>query len=517
MTFLERIPPVIREHKQEAMTVATKSPCEVSGDATEPRLFHRVFRLACVLFMAIVLGEGVIQVAYAADTKDTVYKPGEVPNFGENYQGPSGEDYDAREDPNHPLKDATKDPGEEWEGSHEAGAKFGTMVKKGKADWPWGERYYDGRFAAPLVIENECKSPQPVGIFVSGLPYLTMPSLVMVPAEKKITVLGQVQLPPEPPPPPTRIVGPTEIASGLSSWGYIPFYPEGYVLPPGETALHQPNFEKIEATVVVWHPWAPADDCPAVRKTYTVSGHIHFRPPPPDGDRGPERFSETDVCQFYWLIGEPPVHIGDKDCTGEMRELAVNFREKILNHYILNAPEEWRWFPGNGAIRQMSIPELLAMKAHAEAVTGVGPGAAAAVAWQPHPGEPTTQTVGLEGAVPGVEAQAVISVSPLNTDQMVGPTPTGEQPSGGKVPTAGSSFGATPVDRVGQEVEVPFLDDSSGTGSVRNNEVGIPSAASGKTVAPRDAGASESPMPGGTPAGISVSPLNTETGVKRKK
>jgi len=279
----------------------------------------------------------------------------------------------------------------EWEGNHgyDTGKGFGTFVHAAKGEWPWGERYYEGRFGAPLEIENKCNSPQLVGIFMNGLPYLSMPKLVKVPPGKT-TVMGQVQLPSEPDCPPFLLPGRT-------GCGHVDF---GVIIvaawPPPK--LHQPHFDTIEGTVVVWHPWAPADDCPAVRKTYTVTGHIHFRPTPPDSG-GPQRITETDVCQFYWLIGEPPANLGDKDCTPEMRELALNFREKILRPYILNAPDEWLWLPSLDSIQQMSIPELLAMKARAEAVAGVGPGAELAARGQPLPDAQSAKTLASDGAV----------------------------------------------------------------------------------------------------------------------
>ena len=132
-----------------------------------------------------------------------------------------------------------------------------------------------------------------------------------------------------------------------------------HILAPGQAPFHQPNFAKIEGTVVAWHPWAPTDDCPPARHTYTVGGHIHFRPPPPPGGGGPERLAETDACEFWWLVGEPPGNLGEQDCTEKMRGLARRFLERIVAPYVQNAPEQWAWLPALGSVDQMSIPQLL--------------------------------------------------------------------------------------------------------------------------------------------------------------
>ncbi len=363
---------------------------------------------------------------------ESAYSPdnGFSPDFGDDYRGPRGEEYDPREDPHHPLKNPTKDPGEEWEGSSGAGLNQ-VFVGSGKADWPWGERYYDSVFAAPLVIHNKCDSPQDVGIFVYDNPYLTMPNVVTVPPGDT-TVTGTVQLAPEPP-------GPHHSGDGWIDFGNI-IIPPGMMPPP---TFHQPNFEEIEGEVVVWHAWSPSTDCNAVRKTYTISGHMHFRPPPPPGG-GPERLATTDLCTFYWLIGEPPAQLGDKDCTEEMRALASRFVDAILGPYVRNSPDDWAWLPSLGEIASMSIPEMLAMKAHAEAVMGVGPGAEAAAAGQPPPDAPRATN---QGAIGG---PSFGRSSPR--DQLV--TREVESSSGG-----GPSSSQWTFDRGGAP-----MDDSQGTG-----------------------------------------------------
>ncbi len=303
----------------------------------------------------------------------------DAPDFGEDYKPKGDEKYDPRTDDFHPLKDPTSDPGKEWEGSHGSNLNQ-TFVAGGEGDWDWGERYYGASFTAPLEINNRCETPQQVGIFVTETPFLTFPKTVTVP-QGKTTVIGQIQLPPEPDPPIN--VG----MPGAPGWGHVDFGP--IIIPPGmfpPPQLHQPNFAKLGGQVVVWHPWNPAADCNAARITHVIAGHIHFSPPAPKGG-GPQELAKADVCTVYWLTGEPPAQLGDTDCTEPMRELAAAFVERTLAPYILNAPGEWLWLPGSEDIASMSISGMLHMKLRAEAVMGTGKGAREGVSLADAPGD----------------------------------------------------------------------------------------------------------------------------------
>ena len=282
------------------------------------------------------------------------------------------DDYDPRKDPKHPLKNPNEDPGEKWEGAHGKGLN-NTFVGKGKGDWDWGEQYYDGVFYPEIKVHNGCDTPQPVTFFVEDLPWLTMPPTMVVPPGDTV-VKGTVKLPPEPPPP--LLTG----APG-ESWGHVPipdfFVPAGQFPPP---TIHQPNFAEITGTVIAWHPWSAVNDCNAARDTYTVSGHIHFRPPSPKPDGGPEKIFEADACEVFWKIGEPPPQLDGKDCTERFRELAAKFLDVNLQHYILNSPNDWLWLPQGAQIQTMSMGELLVMKARADATMGHAPQGAASTA-----------------------------------------------------------------------------------------------------------------------------------------
>ncbi len=296
------------------------------------------------------------------------YDPSQpAPNFGTGEGVPAqtdGKPYDPYHDPYHPLKDPTQDPGEAWNDVPGRGPRDGSPgVQSNSADWQWGERYFDEAFEASIVITNNCSSPQPVRIYVNDLPYLTLPDSITVPPGQT-RVSGNVKLPPEPPPP-IRLGLP-----GEPGWGHVefpPFIPLGF--PPPK--LHQPNFVPIVGSVVTWHPWAPSDPngCLPKRQTYTVSGHIHFRPPPPRGG-GPEKVASPSVCQVYWNIGVPPAQYQGEDCAPEMRELAHAYRERVLQTYALNAPEEWGWLPSAEQLRTLEVPQLLEMKVHADSLTG---------------------------------------------------------------------------------------------------------------------------------------------------
>jgi len=299
--------------------------------------------------------------AYAPDR----HAPAFGPELDASQFGNQGA-YDSYLDPHHPLKDPANDPGPAWDQKPGGGASDGSpAVQNTQADWDWGERYFDAAFDAALIITNNCSSPQPVRIYVNDLPYLTLPEAVTVPPGQT-RVTGKVKLPPEPPPP-LRLGLP-----GEPGWGHVefpPFIPFGF--PPPK--LHQPHFVPIVGSVVTWHPWAPSDPdgCLPKRQTYTVAGHIHFRPPPPPGGGGPEKIAGASVCQVYWNIGVPPAQYQGEDCTAEMRDLALAYRTRVLQSYVLNAPEEWGWLPSTEDLQTFDVPRLLEMKAHADSLTGI--------------------------------------------------------------------------------------------------------------------------------------------------
>jgi hypothetical protein len=338
-----------------------------------------------------------------ANWSSDAYSPTSVrPNYGDSFnqdgtpksEGESDAPYDSYLDPSHPLKNPNKPPrtwidqvtvdadgdgkpdvdsdGKQITKPAERGAVFpedgSPPVQQEKGDIDWGEQYYDGKFQQPLQITNLCASPRPVSITVSNLPYLTLPNSLTLQAGETRVIRANVVLPPEPDPP--LILG----LPGEPGWGWVEFPTPAPAFPP--TQLHQPNFAQIKGTVEFWHPWAPAaagngGDCLPKLTTYTVVGHIHFRPPvPEDADPGPSQLAKTDVCTLYWNLGVRPEQLGETDCTLKMRKLAQTFVQKILNPYVLNSPDDWLWLPSSEEIESMNVQEMLAMKRRAEQVMG---------------------------------------------------------------------------------------------------------------------------------------------------
>ncbi len=274
------------------------------------------------------------------------------PQFDKNYNPAT--------DPDHPLKDPGKDPAAGWAKHRRADGT--PQVATGKADWDWGEMYFDGTYATALLITNDCDSDEKVTLFINNLPYLEMKKKVTVPAKSMLTVKGTITTPPEPAPPFVALGQPPP------AWGWVKppdIPPQPYPPPPPQ--WHQPNFAKIDGNVVAWHPWT--GNCQPKRTVYKAGGHIHFRPPDP----GPSNIAKPDVCEVYWLIGERPAQLDleDSDCTRKIRELALHFLQKILDYHIRNAPDMWSWLPGPGRISEMTIDQLLAMKARADGLMGL--------------------------------------------------------------------------------------------------------------------------------------------------
>lgn len=290
---------------------------------------------------------------------DPTYDPRTDPNSP--HFDPS---YTAAEDPNHPLRQE-QDPGPEWDAAgfsdrrNDASPHVTNLV----GDWEWGELYYERSYATRLVVTNDCKSSEVVTISVNNLPYLEIPERVMVPAESEREVEATIVTPPEP----------TIILTGFEE---IP--EEGFFV----------DIAELNGTVVLWHPWNPeGEGCMPKRETYSVSGHIHFELPSRGSD-GPRQIASPDPCEVWWNTGSRPPNLArgesglrergpgasaesapdPDDCTEKMRVMAVHYRERILQSYAKEAPDDWAWLPSRSEIDAMSVGELLEMKARADAL-----------------------------------------------------------------------------------------------------------------------------------------------------
>ncbi|MGV6827126.1 MAG: hypothetical protein ACWA5Q_09125 [bacterium] len=272
----------------------------------------------------------------------------------------SNPDYLAKDDPNHPLKNPNDDPHHDWDTNQR---NDGTPpVKQAEGDWHWGELFFEQTYPTELIVTNNCKDTQQVQIFLYELPYLNMPRTLRIPGGGKVRVPVQIVTPQEPGPP---MPAPGSNVLPPANWGWVPPPPP----QPGVVAqFHQPFYEDVSGELVIWHPWS--DRCEPKRETFKTTGHIHFLPPRDEQDTGPQRIAKPDVCEVYWNLGKPPPDLGDKDCTEEIRKLASHFVSKLLAPWVDQSPDKWRWLPHSSAIQNMSIKQLLAMKARAESTIG---------------------------------------------------------------------------------------------------------------------------------------------------
>ena len=111
-----------------------------------------------------------------------------------------------------------------------------------QAQWLWDELYYGKEYPSKLAIKNWCPGNQQVYIFINGLPYLTMPSSVLVPGNGELEVSAMITAPPEPPMPP-MIAG-----ANPPGWGWVE-PPTIINVAPDSPMFHQPNFVDITGNV----------------------------------------------------------------------------------------------------------------------------------------------------------------------------------------------------------------------------------------------------------------------------
>lgn len=244
--------------------------------------------------------------------------------------------------PNHPLKDPSTDPGPKPEKDvPEERSTDGTpAITFAEGDWPWGELLYGKTYPTEITITNDCWSAETVGIFVSNLPYVTLPSSVTVPAKGKLNVPINIVTPPEP----------------------------KLLLTGREKIPEHGIFGTVEGEIVAWHPWTADPECMPKRESYKATGHIHYDLTPPPPPPAPEKIAGAGSCQVWWNTGARPATLKeDQDCTAEIRDLAATYRLRVLQPLVDRAPSEWGWLPSAEQIAQMSIDECLGMKAKAQA------------------------------------------------------------------------------------------------------------------------------------------------------
>lgn len=231
-------------------------------------------------------------------------------------------------------------------------------------DWRWGELYYGKQYRTSLSIKNVCREPAIVVVFISGPRPPARESTITEQLAKPLSIASMITIP-------TASCGPLGSA-GDSVQCDIP-------APPGES----------EFVVVITTPKEPkASDfpedgearleyqdirgelriatsrvdlrCLANRDTYTASGHVHI-----DLSPAVPLSENRSPCRDYWETERRPPGL-DKDCTDEIRILARSYRQTVLEPLVTASPKDWAWLPSVAQIQQMSIDELLAMKARAE-------------------------------------------------------------------------------------------------------------------------------------------------------
>lgn len=294
------------------------------------------------------------------------YYGGLPPGAHETDPPASPDDYDSGiddpyRDPDHPFR-GTKDPGPAWNDA-ERGKGVGIGRWKEPADWDWQELFYEGTYPTALHVTNRCDTPEPVYI-THDLPYLEIqPDAVIPPGGTDVPAVIRTPMTPSPP---IRTGAPDEPGYG---WVEPPHYDPATGTStrlPGEPEFHQPNFLQVDGRVSIWHPWR--DPCMPNRQEWTVTGHVHFRPPPPEGgDEGPREIASPDPCVVYWNLGSPPSGFDGRDCTDVFRGLAIDYVRRIVEALVAEDPEAWAWLPGGDAIRSMTADEVLALKNRADA------------------------------------------------------------------------------------------------------------------------------------------------------
>lgn len=212
--------------------------------------------------------------------------------------------------------------------------------------WDWGEVIVSAvEYRGNLKLRNECDIDVTV-TFALEAPYIKFLYLLNYPdvslrAGEEREVMANVKIPR---PPCTLFLGP-----GQAGWN--PYPPFG---------------GRLRLTYV-----GQGDRCLTKIEEYPISGKLVFpKGPCPDDEPKPEKLQTTDPCMQWWLTGERPESTVDLEaaCLNPIRELAAAFRERALEPIAATDLAKWKWLPSAAEIRSMSIADILAMRARAEAI-----------------------------------------------------------------------------------------------------------------------------------------------------
>ncbi len=198
-------------------------------------------------------------------------------------------------------------------------------------EWPWSCLFWGRSYKTTLTVENKCKTTETVKTYVNHdvASLLAMPNTIQAPPGKT-NVDVTITIAPLPKILPPQI-------------GWSP----AHVDIKGFVGVGRDLFRVMDD-----------DPCFGPTKKYTVTGHIHPDPDPPDKEQG-------NPCLAYWMTNRLPPHAVE-NCKETFREIALHYVSETLKIHIERAPEEWTWLPSAEQIQQMAADELLSMKLRAQ-------------------------------------------------------------------------------------------------------------------------------------------------------
>jgi hypothetical protein len=235
-----------------------------------------------------------------------------------------------------------------------ADAKQRDQNASGSGDWNMGQVYRDRDYKVSLPIENACRVDQVVTITYPKAFILTGPSTVAVPAKSKVFVDMVLEMTKPPMP--------------------IPPWPPGvqfacYDLKDSITLVHPELQREMKSS-----SGTELYVCNKMERTYSIGMHVHQHgppgpPDPPGGGGGGGKKKPSPVCSIYWNHNEfypTATQPSPSKCTDDIRSQAIDYVGS-LDAMRRSDPVAWAWLPKPDAIGQMSVPELMQLKAKMDA------------------------------------------------------------------------------------------------------------------------------------------------------
>ena len=268
------------------------------------------------------------------------------------------------------LSDATVNLGKTSEAAKAAAKKKREEDQNvtGIADWNIGQVYRGAVYPVSFPLTNHCRVPITATISYPERIPLSGPETVEVPA--KTTV---------------------KVAMTLSFKGADKDIPSGpnvlnfnFQCVPEDDGLWIKHSEVAGGTKVT-----PAGTwtyvCGAVKQAYTLHLHLHWRPPSDKNDGGgggggkpkPPKKPASPTCTNLWFYNEFLSKGGAKspaDCRPDLAEQLRALITRDIPPFASRNPSAWSWVPDPASVDQMSVEEMLSVKARAQSlVTARGP------------------------------------------------------------------------------------------------------------------------------------------------